>query len=97
MRACSRINRSILCKPHDNPSVSKSRQIVHVFNATHLAEGDTRHDSTEDIQVETVSISRLGRLIMEQKVENAGTLIAYLLCCTGIKIKPRRQVLAWKP
>ena len=73
-----------------HPSVSKSRQIVHVFSATHLAEGDTRQDSTEDIQVETVSVSRLGRLIREQKVDNAGTLIAYLLCCTGIKIKQNR-------
>lgn len=80
-----------------HPSVSKSRQIVHVFSATGLSEGDTKHDSTEDIRVETVSVSSLGRMIRAQKVENAGTLIAYLLCCTGIKIKPSRQVLAWKP
>ena len=80
-----------------HPSVSKSRQIVHIFSAAGLASGETRHDSTEDIDVETVSVSRLGRLIREQKVENAGTLVAYLLCCTGIKIKPSRQVLAWKP
>jgi ADP-ribose pyrophosphatase len=72
-----------------HPSVSKSRQVVHVFSAAGLSEGSTRHDSTEDIEVEKVSVSRLGRLIREQKVENAGTLIAYLLCCTGIMIRQR--------
>lgn len=73
-----------------HPSVSKSRQVVHVYRATGLAGGETRHDSTEGIKVENVSVSALARMIREQKVENAGTLISYLLCCTGIKIRRSR-------
>ncbi|MEW5839867.1 NUDIX hydrolase [Nitrososphaera sp.] len=66
-----------------HPSVSKSRQVVHVFRATGLEDGDTRHDATEEIKVETVSVAALRRMIGEGKVENAGTLIGYLLCCAG--------------
>lgn len=69
-----------------HPSVSKSRQLVHVFRATGLAGGKTNHDSTEDIKVEIVKAADLRSMIADKKVENAGTLIAYLLCCTGIKI-----------
>jgi ADP-ribose pyrophosphatase len=69
-----------------HPSVSKSRQVVHVFKATGLVPGQTRHDSTEEIDVETVGVAELGKMIRRQEVENAGTLISYLLCCTGIKI-----------
>ncbi len=72
-----------------HPSVSKSRQVVHVFRATGLAGGTTNHDSTEDISVEKVAVGDLRRMIEAGRVENAGTLIAYLLCCTGIKIKRR--------
>lgn len=69
-----------------HPSVSKSRQVVHVFTASGLAGGETDHDSTEDITVETVSVKNLENMIADKKVENAGTLIAYLLCCSsGIK------------
>jgi ADP-ribose pyrophosphatase len=70
-----------------HPSVSKSRQVVHVFCATGLSRGNTSHDSTEDIEVEIVSVRELERMIREEEVKNAGTLIAYLLCCTGMKIK----------
>lgn len=73
-----------------HPSVSKSKQVVHVFRATGLSQGKTRHDSTEDIKVEIVGVRKLERMIRERKVENAGTLIAYLLCCTGMKIKSGR-------
>lgn len=69
-----------------HPSVSKSRQVVHVFRAAGLVRGDTNHDSTEDISVKTVPVSDLRGMIAARKVENAGTLIAYLLCCSGIKI-----------
>jgi len=31
-----------------------------------------------------VSIEELKRMIIAGRVENAGTLIAYLICCTGI-------------
>jgi ADP-ribose pyrophosphatase len=73
-----------------HPSVSKSRQTVRVFRATGLADGMTDHDSTEDIRVQVVKVKDLERMIAEQKVDNAGTLIAYLLCCTGIKINHKR-------
>lgn len=77
-----------------HPSVSKSRQLVHVFRATGLADGGgsgrTNHDLTEDIQVELVRVDRLKKMIRGREVENAGTLIAYLLCCTGIKMSPAR-------
>ena len=72
-----------------HPSVSKSRQLVHVFRAAGLEKGEARHDSTEDISVKTVAASDLRGMIAGGKVENAGTLIAYLLCCTGIKINRR--------
>jgi ADP-ribose pyrophosphatase len=68
-----------------HPSVSKSQQVVHVFLATDLANGVTDHDSTEDIDVEVVNIKELESMIAEKRVQNAGTLIAYLLCCSGIK------------
>ncbi len=74
-----------------HPSVSKSRQTVHVFRATGLADGTTNHDSTEDISVKVVKLRDLERMIAGQKVENAGTLVAYLLCCTGMKINHRRR------
>jgi ADP-ribose pyrophosphatase len=76
-----------------HPSVSKSQQVVHVFLATDLANGVTDHDSTEDIDVEVVSVKELESMIAEKRVQNAGTLIAYLLCCSGIKhmINPRRN------
>jgi ADP-ribose pyrophosphatase len=73
-----------------HPSVSKSKQVVHVFCATGLSDDKTRHDSTEDIEVDIVGVRNLRKMIQEHEVENAGTLIAYLLCCTGIKIKSGR-------
>jgi ADP-ribose pyrophosphatase len=69
-----------------HPSVSKSRQIVHVFSAAGLVPGKTRHDSTEEIDVEILGVASLEKMIRRQQVENAGTLVAYLLCCTGIMI-----------
>lgn len=74
-----------------HPSVSKSRQTVHVFRATGLSDGKTNHDSTEDINVEIEKVSDLEKMIVDKKVENAGTLIAYLLCCTGMKINNKRS------
>lgn len=74
-----------------HPSVSKSRQTVHVFRATGLSDGKTNHDSTEDINVKIVKVGELEKMIVNRKVENAGTLIAYLLCCTGMKINSERS------
>lgn len=74
-----------------HPSVSKSRHTVHVFRAAGLADGVTDHDNTEDIRVEVVKVRDLERMIAERKVDNAGTLVAYLLCCTGMKINRKRR------
>lgn len=67
-----------------HPSVSKSRQTVHVFRAEGLSRGGTDHDSTEDIHVEIISVRELRDMIIQKKVENAGTLVSFLLCCTGL-------------
>jgi ADP-ribose pyrophosphatase len=68
-----------------HPSVSKSRQIVHVFRANDLVKGKSEHDRTEDIiDIEILSVEQLKHMIRDRKVESAGTLIAYLICCTGL-------------
>jgi ADP-ribose pyrophosphatase len=68
-----------------HPSVSISKQFVHVFRARSLIKGEYKHDSMEDIrEIDFVAIEDLKQMIAERKVESAGTLIAYLMCCTGI-------------
>lgn len=74
-----------------HPSVSRTKQSVYVFMATGLARKTaTRHDSGEQISMKTVTTKKLRQLIVKGKVQNAGTLIAYLLCCT-MKINPRER------
>jgi ADP-ribose pyrophosphatase len=74
-----------------HPSVSRTKQSVHVFRATRLVRTSaTRHDSGEQISMKKVTVKQLRRLVAKRKVENAGTLIAYLLCCT-MKLSGRRQ------
>ncbi len=74
-----------------HPAVSRTKQYVHVFRATGLARASaTKHDGGEQIRVEKVTIKQLRQLIAKGKVEGAGTLIAYLLCCT-IKINPLKR------
>ncbi len=70
-----------------NPSVNLSRQFIHIFSGRNLVKDEYGHDSdsVEDIRkVEIVSVEELQRMIKAGKVENAGTLIAYLICCTEI-------------
>lgn len=68
-----------------HPSVSKSRQLVHLLIARNLIQDKPRHDNTEIItDIQIVSISELGKMIKEKEVESAGTLIAYLICCGGL-------------
>ncbi len=70
-----------------HPSVSRSRQTVHVFRATGLSEkGATRHDGGEDINMEVLTVGELRRLIQKGEVECAGTLVSYLLCCSGMEM-----------
>jgi ADP-ribose pyrophosphatase len=50
-----------------------------------LIENGSKNDSTEDIiSVDTVSLTELKDMIKDRKIESAGTLLAYLICCTGI-------------
>ncbi len=66
-----------------HPSVSKSMQLVHLFKATDLTKDKPRYETTEVItDIETLTVCQLKDLIKEKKVENAGTLIAYLICCS---------------
>jgi ADP-ribose pyrophosphatase len=68
-----------------HPSVSISKQLVHIFRAKNLLKGESRHDTMEDIRtIEIVSIKKLQEMVRDRKIDNAGTLIAYLICCTGI-------------
>jgi ADP-ribose pyrophosphatase len=72
-----------------HPSVSKTRQVVYVFKAKELTAeeqgaGSLRHESTEDIKVEKIKVKELTQMITDKKIENAGTLIAYLICCIGM-------------
>jgi ADP-ribose pyrophosphatase len=69
-----------------NPSVNISKQLIHIFRGTNLVKGEYEHsDSIEDIRnVEIISVEKLKHIIIAGKVENAGTLIAFLICCTGI-------------
>lgn len=75
-----------------HPAVSRARQSVHIFRATDLARASaTKHDGGEQISIRKVTVKRLRQLITKRKVENAGTLIAYLLCCTMKTSSGRRR------
>lgn len=67
-----------------HPSVSRTKQLVHVYRATGLTAGKMKHEGGEDIRVEILTVEQLRQMIARGEVENAGTLISYLLCCTGI-------------
>ena len=67
------------------PSVSKSRQLVYIFKATDPIEEKANHNGAEDIiRTEIVSVEELKHLIKQRRIESAGTLLAYLICCSGI-------------
>lgn len=68
-----------------HPSVSIAKQLVHIFRAKVLIKVESKHDTMEDIRtIEIVSLKKLQEMVRERKIESAGTLIAYLICCTGI-------------
>ena len=68
-----------------HPSVSISKQLVHIFRAKDLFKGESKHDTMEDIRsIEIVSLKKLMEMVRERKIDSAGTLIAYFICCTGI-------------
>lgn len=65
-----------------HPAVSRTKQLVHVFKATGLSKvGTAKPDSGELIKTKQISVKELRQLISRGKVQNAGTLVAYLLCC----------------
>jgi 8-oxo-dGTP pyrophosphatase MutT (NUDIX family) len=43
--------------------------------------GRLKHESTEDIKIKKVKVKELAQMITDKEIENAGTLIAYLICC----------------
>jgi ADP-ribose pyrophosphatase len=70
-----------------HPSVSRSKQTVHVFRATGLSEkGTTMHDGGEDINMKILTVGELRQMIQKGEVEGAGTLVSYLLCCSGMEM-----------
>jgi ADP-ribose pyrophosphatase len=77
----------IECIYRYHPSVSKSRQLVHVFEATGLVPGSQRLDGTESISTKILTVAELRDLILQNKVENAGTLVSFLLCCSGLNFR----------
>ena len=65
--------------------IHEIEQLVHIFRAKTLFKGEAKHDTMEDIRtIEIVSVKKLQEMVRERKVDSAGTLIAYLICCTGI-------------
>ena len=68
-----------------HPSVSKSSQLVYIFRASDLIEKKANHKGGEDIiRKEIVSVGELENMIRQRRIESAGTLLAYLICCSGI-------------
>ena len=68
-----------------HPSVSKSSQLVYIFRAYDLVEKKANHDGGEDIiRTEIISVEELENMIRQRRIESAGTLLAYLVCCSGI-------------
>jgi ADP-ribose pyrophosphatase len=68
-----------------HPSVSKSRQLVYIFRATNLIEEKANHNGAEDIiRTEIASVEELKQMIKQRRIESAGTLLAYLICCSGV-------------
>jgi ADP-ribose pyrophosphatase len=78
---------TIECIYKYHPSVSRSRQTVHVFRAAGLSKkGAIKHDGGEDINLEILTVSDLRQQIQQGKVECASTLVSYLLCCSGMEM-----------
>jgi ADP-ribose pyrophosphatase len=68
-----------------HPSVSKSSQLVYIFRACDLIEENANHDGGEDIiRTEIISVKELENMIRQRRIESAGTLLAYLICCSGM-------------
>ena len=69
-----------------HPSVSKSSQLVYIFRAYDLIEEKANnHKGGEDIvRTEIISVGELENMIKQRRIESAGTLLAYLICCSGI-------------
>lgn len=68
-----------------HPSVSKSSQLVYIFRASDLVEEKSNHEGGEEIiRTEIISVRELKNMIKQRRIDSAGTLLAYLICCSGI-------------
>jgi ADP-ribose pyrophosphatase len=68
-----------------HPSVSKSSQLVYIFRARDLIEQRANHDGVEDIiRTDIISVEELENMIRERRIKSAGTLLAFLICCSGM-------------
>jgi hypothetical protein len=68
-----------------HPSVSKTSQLVYIFRASDLVEEKSNREGGEEIiRTEIISIKELKIMIKQRRIESAGTLLAYLICCSGI-------------
>ena len=68
-----------------HPSVSKSSQLVYIFRACDLIKEKANHDGGEEIiRTEIISVEELENMIRQRRIKSAGTLLAYLICCSGI-------------
>ena len=68
-----------------HPSVSKSSQLVYIFRACDLIEEKASHDGGEDIiRTEIISVEELENMIRQRRIKSAGTLLAFLICCSGM-------------
>ncbi|NLK88398.1 MAG: NUDIX hydrolase [Clostridiaceae bacterium] len=62
---------------HSTPGFSD--EVLHIYAATHLQEGDSCADADEFITTEKYSVSRLLEMILEGKITDAKTIIGVFL------------------
>ena len=68
-----------------HPSVSKSSQLVYIFRASDLVDEKSNHEGGEEIiRTEIISVRELKNMIKQRRIDSAGTLLAYLICCSDI-------------
>lgn len=61
------------------PSVGYSEEILYIYLATGLSEGETDFDDNEAIDVEKYSVEKLYNMVMDGEIEDAKTQIGILM------------------